>query len=747
MAIDTLEQNELILLIVETNIADLRLMQQTFEPFFKKIVFAKDGEEGFQAFRTFNPDLVITCLEMPVYDGINLISNIKKIDHLARIILLTEREDRFNTIKAIENGVTGLITKPLEAKQLVHSIQNQLIKIKNRKDIRAVERRIARAESEYDKSKRILQVINQASTMFFSTGFYEGTVKDVLKLIGEAIEASRVYVYKVILEDGKEYSSRVYEWSAPGIMPVLGNLSVKKRLISTSGFGKWVEVMKKHRGYLTGFVSDFSLTEKERLKEHGIKSILAIPIFVNDLWWGFIGIDDCLHEKTWTDAEITALESLANNFGAAIQKRDMDEQLIKLNVGLEKRVKERTRELEFEIAERAMAEALLKDSEEKYRLIYENATDGILLIQKGKIVLVNPATIDILEDLPRNLIGRNFSELAKEEDRKFVEKQFRKKDKNEVSDTFHLQVVLRNKKTKWLELKPAKISWYGEPAHLVFMSNITPRKKAEEDLKLLNESLEKRVQEEVRQVELQQQLLMQKSKLESLGELSAGLAHEINQPLLSFSMGLDNMLMSISTSEFDKEYLKKKIHLLFKDIDRIKNIIDHVRTFSRDQQNTRFEEVNVDKTIDDALSMTSQQLKELDIDLELNSDNHDLKILGNHYRLEQVILNLLSNSRHAVVEKSKNTKQNGYRKLIQIRSIQEKDNVIISVKDNGIGIPEEILPVIFNPFFTTKSDDKGTGLGLSICYGIVKEMNGDIKAKSRRGEFTEIIVYLPSLSG
>lgn len=744
MALEPAEPNDLILLVVESDKQSARIIQQTFTPFFNKIVLADNGEIGFQKFRTLHPDLVITCLDLPVFGGLELISKIKKLDNMARIILLTSQKDKFITIQAIENGVTGFINKPIEPKRLIQTVQNQLIKIKNRKDIRAVERRIAKAESEYDKSKKILQVINQASAMFFSSGFYEGTVKNILKLIGEVIGASRVYIYEVMLEDGNEYASRVYEWSAPGIMPILGNLSVKKQLISSSGFGRWVEVMKKHRGFLTGFISDFTLAEKERLKDHGIKSILAIPIFANDLWWGFIGIDDCLNEKIWTDAEITALESLANNFGAAIQKRDMDEQLIQLNIGLEKRVKERTRELEFEIAERAMAEALLKDSEEKYRLIYENATDGILLIQNNKIILVNPATVDILEELPRNLIGKNFTELVIETDRKLVEKNFKKKLVGSKSEVFHAQVILNDKKPKWLELKPTKISWYGEPAHLVFVSNITPRKQAEEELKKLNESLEKRVQEEVSRVELQQQLLIQKSKLESLGELSAGLAHEINQPLLSFSMGLENMLMSITSEEPDKKYLQNKMQLLFKDIDRIKNIIEHVRTFSRDQQNSVKENVNVCQTIHDALSMTSQQLRELEIDFEVECEEEELLIYGNPYRLEQVFLNLISNARQAVVEKSANKNHEGYNKRINIKCFRKDENVVISIRDNGTGISEENLPAIFNPFFTTKSDDKGTGLGLSICYGIVKEMDGEISAKSEAGVFTEIIVYLPT---
>jgi signal transduction histidine kinase len=98
------------------------------------------------------------------------------------------------------------------------------------------------------------------------------------------------------------------------------------------------------------------------------------------------------------------------------------------------------------------------------------------------------------------------------------------------------------------------------------------------------------------------------------------------------------------------------------------------------------------------------------------------------------------------VEKATDASQQGYVKFINIKCFRENEKVVISVKDNGVGISVENLPVIFNPFFTTKSDDKGTGLGLSICYGIVKEMNGEIAAKSKPGKFTEIIVHLPLLS-
>ena len=111
--------------------------------------------------------------------------------------------------------------------------------------------------------------------------------------------------------------------------------------------------------------------------------------------------------------------------------------------------------------------------------------------------------------------------------------------------------------------------------------------------------------------------------------------------------------------------------------------------------------------------------------------------------MEQVFLNLLSNAKHAVDEKSMLTDDLDYRKSIVISSMQEDNNVAVVIHDNGIGIPEKLIPNIFDPFFTTKDVETGTGLGLSISYGIIKEMKGEISVDSREGHYTKVKIELP----
>lgn len=272
---------------------------------------------------------------------------------------------------------------------------------------------------------------------------------------------------------------------------------------------------------------------------------------------------------------------------------------------------------------------------------------------------------------------------------------------------------------------------------------IKERIQAEDELKELNLHLEKRVIEELKKREKQQQLLIQKSKLESIGELAAGIAHEINQPLGGISMGLDNILFKLSMDGVSEEYMRNKIDAMFTDIDRIRQIINHVRIFSRDQKNLIDDNVDINQVVKDSLSLISRQYQNHNIEITLNLTDEKCITIGNKFRIEQVFLNLLSNAKYAVDERNKNEFATNYIKRINISSKVENSKVVVEIADNGTGIPEQHLDNIFDPFFTTKDVESGTGLGLSISYGIIKEMKGDIQVTSEVNEYTKVSVIVP----
>nr|MBC8488609.1 response regulator [Bacteroidota bacterium] len=200
---------------------------------------------------------------------------------------------------------------------------------------------------------------------------------------------------------------------------------------------------------------------------------------------------------------------------------------------------------------------------------------------------------------------------------------------------------------------------------------IKERIQAEDELKELNLTLENRVKEELIKRHKQQRFLIQKSKLESIGELAAGIAHEINQPLGGISMGLDNILFKQSLNSISEEYLTTKINALFEDIDRIRQIINHVRVFSRDQQVAASDVVEINEIIHNALSMVSKQYYNHNIKIDLNLDKEKCYTVGNKYRIEQAVLNLLSNAKYAVEEKQKKQNNEDYIKTITINSFIE----------------------------------------------------------------------------
>ncbi len=286
---------------------------------------------------------------------------------------------------------------------------------------------------------------------------------------------------------------------------------------------------------------------------------------------------------------------------------------------------------------------------------------------------------------------------------------------------------------------------YGNMEGIIgIMLDITRRIDYENKLEELNETLERRVKEELDKAEKQRQILIQKSKLESLGELAAGMAHEINQPLGGISMGLENILYKQDTGKLSPEYLTGKIEQLFENINRIKQIINHIRTFSRDQQHAKLEEVSVSEVIKNALTLVKAQFKSNSINLSIVHPKHNCIFFGNKYRTEQVILNLLSNARDAVNEKENSPQRpDSYQKKVEIRYYCRDNKCFIEVWDNGCGIKPESQDRIFEPFYTTKSDSSGTGLGLSINYGIVQDMGGEITVDSTSGVNTQMTVSFP----
>jgi len=719
-----------------------KVYSNVLKTFCEEVHVAVNGKTGLSLFNKLRPDLVITDLNMPEMNGLEMIAEIRKKDPDTRIIIMTAHDARENFLHAIRHRVRGYLIKPVEHDELEAQVRELAREILFEKNMVEQMRRREEAEDALHRSDTILKAVNYASELFFKYNYTTHSIADVLKRLGEATEVSRVYIFENF-EDNRQqiYTSLLFDWVAPGIDDNVDG-SLLKEIYYKDGFSRWVKTLSKGKP-IFGNIDGFPKAERKFLESFGLVSTVIMPIFVNNQWWGFIGLDDCCTPREWTEAELNALGTAADIIGAAIHRKRVDIELLKLNNELESRIQERTKDLIKEISDRKNIEALLRESEEKYRQVFENANDGILLTVDGIVRFINPKIYEMTGYMPKNIIGKPFSDFMHIDYKDLImENHMRRLRGEDVPDRYDIKFVDRKNRLKWFEIKSTVITWEGETAVLTFVSDITDRKKTADELKKLNRNLEQRVQEELEKIRKQQEMLIQKSKLESLGELAAGIAHEINQPLGSIAMGLDNLQIKLQSGEITEEYARRKTDSLFRDIERIRNIIEHVRIFSRDQQNALIEPVSVSEVVYNALSLITKQYENRGIDLQVKYTGRPDMTLGNKYKLEQVILNLLSNARYAVFEKEK-AEGSDYRKVIKINTFTNRKNCGMVVYDNGTGIPESIIGNIFDPFFTTKKEEMGTGLGLSIIYGIVKEMKGDIKAESKEGKYTRVLVTLP----
>ena len=728
-------------------VEDKASIRKVYSTILKTIVedlhVAENGKTGLKVFDKIKPELVITDLNMPEMNGLEMIREIRKQNNDTRIIILTAHDAKENFLKAIEHKVRAYLIKPVEHENLEKHIRELGREILFEKSME--EQLLLRREAEQalQRSDDILKSVNYASELFFKYNYTTQSIADVLKRLGEATGVSRVYIFENY-EDNKQqiFTNLLFDWVSPNIEDHGNGSLLKEIYYKESGFNRWIKTLSQGKP-IYGEIKKFPKSERKLLGEQGLVSIVIMPIFVNNTWWGFIGLDECCTPREWTDAELSALGTAADIIGAAIHRKRVDVELLKLNNELESRINERTTDLIKEISDRKNIESLLRESEEKYRQIFENANDGIMLTVDGIVRFINPMIYEMTGYLPKNIIGKPFSDFMHIDYRDLImENHMKRLRGEEVPDRYDIKFIDRKKKLKWFEIKSTVITWEGETAVLTFVSDISGRKKTSEELHKLNRNLEQRVQEELEKIRKQQEMLIQKSKLESLGELAAGIAHEINQPLGSIAMGLDNILIKMQSGEITDVYAKRKTDSLFKDIERIKNIIEHVRIFSRDQQNAVIEPVSINEIVRNALTLIARQYENMDINLQIKySTRHEIS-LGNKYKFEQVVLNLLSNARHAVQEKEK-AEIKGYKKMIKISTFANRKNCGLIIHDNGTGIPENIMGNIFDPFFTTKQEAMGTGLGLSIIYGIIKEMKGEISADSKEGKYTRLIVTLP----
>lgn len=232
--------------------------------------------------------------------------------------------------------------------------------------------------------------------------------------------------------------------------------------------------------------------------------------------------------------------------------------------------------------------------------------------------------------------------------------------------------------------------------------------------------------------------IIRSEKFASVGRLSAGVAHEIGNPI-GIVLGYLELIKKGKTSEEETRDFLDRVE---SEITRINVIIKQLLDFSRPSSG-KPEKKHVHQLIKDAINMMRPQpmMGEIQIHLELEASKDEVFVDPNH--LQQVFLNIILNAADALMDKNPSYRAD-YTKALTITSMDADPFVEVRFKDNGMGIPDEEISHVFDPFYTTKDPGKGTGLGLSVCYRIIESYGGTISIESRQGEGTTVIVKLPS---
>jgi len=227
--------------------------------------------------------------------------------------------------------------------------------------------------------------------------------------------------------------------------------------------------------------------------------------------------------------------------------------------------------------------------------------------------------------------------------------------------------------------------------------------------------------------------LIHTQKMESIGTLAAGIAHEVGNPLASISA-----LVQVAQRSTEDAFIKEKLNLVKSQVTRISKIIRDLVDFSR-PSDFELQRVNINECLKEAIEITKvgTKSKTIDFNVKLSDDVPNLPLVAD--QLEQVFVNILLNAVDAINEVKDEKKE----KRISIESALSEDEAIIIFTDTGSGINKENINKIFEPFFTTKSQGKGTGLGLWVSYGIIKSFQGNLEVKSNTGLGTTFTIKLP----
>jgi PAS domain S-box-containing protein len=386
----------------------------------------------------------------------------------------------------------------------------------------------------------------------------------------------------------------------------------------------------------------------------------------------------------------------------------------------------------------------LRNAEGNFKALAENANDAILLLsQEGRIIYANGRAAETAGYSPAALRNRHFREFILPDELDGLEQRFAARMKGRSVPPYYETWILNSRgESLPVEITGARTSWHNQPADVVILRDVSERKQTEE--KLRN----------------QQQQLLRADKLASIGALVAGVAHEVNNPNQAVTLnsrflaeGLPALFALAETQEQADDSIrvaglsygefKKAAASSLEEIGqstiRIDRIVQELKSFVRSESKGEEDSTDINQVVRTVTDMCRHLIRQSTNNFRLALAEHLPPVAADRIHLEQVMLNLVQNACQSLPDRSR---------ALTVSTARDPagNRVTVEVRDQGIGIPEEDIPRITDPFFTTKRESGGTGLGLSVSSRIIAECGGSLSFQSRLGEGTTAVVLLPARS-
>ena len=630
-------------------------------------------------------DIIISDYSMPQFTGFEALKILQQSKLDIPFLLVSGTIGEEVAVNAMKMGASDYLMKG-NINRLVPAIEREIREAKSRKDKRATEKSIL----QYNL---IMEAIATSAHELLTDGNYKASIQKFINRLGEAGITDGIYIHQDENwknSNGKDISLELtYEWKDNGISTLFDNSEFRELKVKKDVLREWSNLNSEEP--VTDLMNNFSPDMKDIFKSLGIQSTLIFPIVVKHKWWGVISFCEFRFKRQWNKLDIDAIQIVSNLLSGYIERE---------NTQLE-----------------------LARSEQSFRTIFENAQVGIYrTTPEGDIIIANPALINMLRyDNFEDLAKRN---LEKETDTIYNRQEFKAliQEKGEI----------RNYESKW-KRRDGQLVYVNEFVRAVYDKNgniifydgivedITDRKRKEIELQEAKEDAEK----------------SDKLKTEFLAQMS----HEIRTPvnvITNFSNLIEEFIDIEKYPDADEYFsiIEGASQRLIRTIDQILNMSElQIGTY-----NPEFKKVDLYEEVLKPLSkefIRLAQTKGLSLYLHLLCDEPPV-VKIDKYSTGQIFSNLIDNS-------IKYTEKGGVEVIIESRP----DNYQVIIKDTGIGMSDDFLKELFNPFrqeqqgYTRKYEGNGLGLALVKQYCNVNGIRVDVE--SQKGKGSTFTVTFPKI--